>query len=178
MERLSKLLKRLFLIIGSIILVGGVLLLGLTLWGSVSQIEELEAAKANWAARPFTRYHVVIEQSGFGTCRQDFEMENEVITIVFENGCGSRSPHTITDLFNDIESTLTSHECGPNGCECDGVKSVTVVYHEQLGYPMSIDYHFKKKWLTVERLLSFGQVGCTLVGYSFVDYSVAVTPLP
>jgi len=144
---------------------------------AANQIGKLETARANWEARPFTRYRLIIEPGSdfcLGCCGEDVEIENEVVTTVFEAHCGAT--RTITDLFNDIETTITRRECGPNGCACDGIVSVEAVYHAQLGYPLRIRTYFEKDWSTAPDPFEM-ILGCTFMGISLPEIKVTLTPL-
>jgi hypothetical protein len=142
-------------------------------WTVANQLKELDTVRAKWEARTFTRYRLVIETTSLRDCREDVEVKDEVVTTIFENSCGAT--RTITDLFNYVESTITSRECGPNGCECDGVISVEAAYHPQLGYPLSMHTYLKKDWTTAPYPL--GPFGCLLIGRSLPDDTITLTPL-
>jgi hypothetical protein len=78
-----------------------------------AQIQELEAAKTRWAAHPFSRYRLVRkDSSAIQSCQLDVEIRDEKTITVFQSTCGS-STGTVTDIFNEIESTITRRKCGP-----------------------------------------------------------------
>jgi hypothetical protein len=53
-------------------------------------------------------------------------------------------------VFDYIEAEIGRiGECGPNGCACDGGRTIDVVYDTALGYPKRIDIGSYKDWSTV-----------------------------
>lgn len=118
-------------------------------WGT----PELKAARARWAARPFSHYRMALEYGLLGYCRQIVEVENERVVAVPQNTC-SNPPPTVDDLFDRIERDLAtiSGRCGPNGCACDGTIVVTAAYDAQFGYPhaKSVYLNQRARWLFLD----------------------------
>jgi hypothetical protein len=99
---------------------------------------DLSAARARWAARPFSHYRLALKYGTLGYCRQIVEVDRERVVAELENTCSKPAP-TVSELFNRIERDLKtlSGSCGPNGCECDGTVVVVADYDSTLGYPQA-----------------------------------------
>jgi len=180
-----------------------------TAWGQSWQLRALDMARERWAARSFSSYYLTINVSiwneGTGsdlfsgvepgglitTCRYEAEVIDEAVVTTIENTCASTTwgepifsihvPETVTGLFNEIERTITEHECGPNGCICDGFIGVDVSYDRRLGYPKTVKESRKQEYLLFLNDLSlFTTWGCTLVGWGLwlPEYKVTLVPIP
>jgi hypothetical protein len=56
-------------------------------------------------------------------------------------------PHLdANEVFEGIEASIYHHQCGPNGCRCDGTLHVDVDYDSQYGYPTRIQSDFRHDW--------------------------------
>jgi hypothetical protein len=98
----------------------------------------LALAEHRWAARPFSRYRLVLRAASW--CRVDAEIHDEQVVHVFENTCPG-DPRTVSDLFEQIkrlDSDPNRVYCAPGGCECTEVRSVTAEYDAELGFPRAI----------------------------------------
>jgi hypothetical protein len=98
----------------------------------------LVLAEHRWAARPFSRYRLVLRAASW--CRVDAEIHDERIVRVFENSCPG-DPRTVSDLFAQIkqlDSDPNRVYCAPDGCECTEVRFLTVEYDGELGFPRAI----------------------------------------
>ena len=183
-----KLHTRWLILGGAVVLIAGLWWTGPLAWkraqeraaarATTAQLQELEAAKARWAARPFSRYRLAVQaDSSLARCAQDLEVHGTEPAIVLENTCPSTL--TMEDLLASIESTITARECGPNGCECDGFVAIDVVYDQQWGYPRSIRRFLQEDWTTRPWPLRdlFRSRGCTLVGIVFYEFTVTIRDL-
>jgi hypothetical protein len=103
-----------------------------------ARARELAQAEHRWAARPFSRYRLVLRAASW--CRTDVEVQNERIVQVFENSCPV-APLSVSDLFGQIAQLDREPDrvfCAPDGCECTEVRLVQADYDTQLGFPRSI----------------------------------------
>jgi hypothetical protein len=98
---------------------------------------ELEAARALWAARPFSRYRLALEIGTLG-CKQELEVDGERVVAVRKNTCHAVA-FTVSQIFDAIERDIRTRNgrCGTNGCGCDGVQQVEATYDSRLGFPVS-----------------------------------------
>ena len=98
---------------------------------------ELDAARARWAARPFSRYRLALEIGSLG-CKQELEVDGERVVAVRKNTCHAVE-FTVSQIFDAIERDIRTRNgrCGTNGCGCDGVQQVEAIYDSRLGFPVS-----------------------------------------
>ena len=111
-------------------------------------LNDLEAAKARWAASGITDYRITVEfQYPYSSCKKDFEVRGSSISYKYKDTCrfgGAITPNrnndwpTIDVLFSRIEDSLKNPQCGPNGCVCDGPIELGAVYDPERGYPQQI----------------------------------------
>lgn len=122
-----------------VVLVGCAALIGITLIAFSGNTRQdtrrtLSEARARWAARPFVRYQMHVQD----ICEQDITVEGTRVIQSSRTRCGLRG-RTIDDLFKLIERDETvSYSCVANGCTCDDVISVQASYDLQFGYPTAI----------------------------------------
>jgi hypothetical protein len=151
-----------------------------------SRLGELEQARARWETRPFSSYHLTIQfypRDG-SVCEQAFEVNEPAQAKILGNTCASSltvdnimnflgSRISIPGLFDYIEAEIGRvRECGPNGCACDGARTIDAVYDSELGYPKRIEIRFQRDW-TTQRL----QLGCSTIGW-FTPGPATVTVKP
>lgn len=99
------------------------------------RVRERTAAEARWAARPFARYRLVLQDR---FCHQDVEIHGDQVVTVFRNTC-EHPAWTIADLFRLIARDQTvSIPCIAMGCACDDILTVRATYDPTLGYPQTI----------------------------------------
>jgi hypothetical protein len=171
-------------LIGSFALPLGFGMVGLSFWRTPMQ--DLAAARASWAGRPFERYHLVLEEfRGIGSCRQEIEVAGDRVAAVLQNTCPHPARTTVSDLFDRIEYYHTQRPCGPNGCDCDGAVGAQVVYDTLLGYPQQLHIASQRasRWQHTaywkNRLQNGGRLKCVLAGYRGPRFSiVSLTPVP
>jgi hypothetical protein len=134
--------------------------------GGPAYASDLAAAKARWAARPFSAYRLVVrEQTNASSCRQAVEVRDEKIDRVLENRCVRLPSWTVTNLFTWAEqSSDPASRCYPSAitCVCHKTYSLRADYDPLLGYPRSIIHawslrlnwaylgHWKRLWRTGE----------------------------
>jgi hypothetical protein len=97
---------------------------------------ELAAARARWAARPFTSYRMVIVDL---RCRMQIEVAGERVVSTTPSNCpqGSRS---VDELFQLIERDGTvGIACAYSNCSCDDVYHIRAHFDPQLGFPLRIE---------------------------------------
>ena len=172
------------LLAGTGLLISNVILLEIALLTAdlerATAKKQLEIAKSLWTARNLNHYRLVVVKSehprSSDQCQQDIEIQDEKVITVFQDTCKdslfvkrviSEQPSlTITDLFHQIEHYTSKRQCGPNGCQCDGVIRANVVYDTQFGYPHTMSIELKpfpyQNWIWT----------CTLVGFSSKKFSV------
>lgn len=150
----------------------------------------LEAAKAQWAASGITDYHIVVTfERPYNSCQQDFDVRGTDISYKHKDSCsvggavigrpGIAYP-TVDNLFTRIETSLTTPQCGPNGCLCDGPIEVTASYDAELGYPLEIIYTLRQDLRTRDlqywlALLDGSLANCPQVTY--LGQTIRVTSL-
>ncbi len=171
-----------------------ILFIAFLVFRQAEPINDLETAKARWAASGITDYRIVVEyKRPYSTCLQDFDVRRTTISHKHKDTCriggavtGNRSTTwpTVADLFDRIENGQNSPQCGPNGCICDGPIEMTVTYDPQYGYPTQINYTLRQDlrnrdlgyWLA---MLDGSLANCPQVTYIGQTLSVtSVTPLP
>lgn len=144
---------------------------------SASQLAE---ARSRWAARPFTRYRLIVERSDglSGVCDYAIEVTGQAVTTVSHNTC-VEPPETVDGLLGWIERTNANPPCGPNGCACDGPILAQADYDAQLGYPREIVVSTTPSARSWNLIDLFSGRGCTRVGFIGPRRRVhALTPLP
>lgn len=117
-------------------------------------LSALEAAKAQWAASGITDYRIVVTfERPYTTCQQDFDVRGTDINYKHKDTCSVGAAvivrpaavyPTVENLFARIEDSLTTPQCGPNGCICDGPIEVTASYDADHGYPLEIVYTLRQ----------------------------------
>jgi hypothetical protein len=151
----------------------------------------LAAAKARWAARPFTRYQLEVqEETDASSCRQTVEVHDEKIARVLANRCVRLPSWTVSNLFTWAEQpSEPSSRCYPSAITCVCLKSYSLraSYDPLLGYPRSITHawslslnwaylgHWKRLWRTGE-LPACANVARFVEGHISVSV-VALTPI-
>ena len=154
------------------------------------QVAELERAKGAWEDRPFSRYRLSIEDPDGSLphgdrvgipidCRQVVEVDGDRVVKTLVNTCGV--PPDVMEVFDIIERTIYHHQCGPNGCRCDGTVHLDVVYDPEYGYPVRVRRFITHDWTTIQwppiAIVSMGGL-CTMMGFGDISgVSVSVTPL-
>lgn len=104
------------------------------------RISELLAARQKWLQRPVAGYAIELERrEGALSCFQSFEMTAEGEIEQLQGDCRGE-PWSVEHMFDEIEQYLTSVNCPPNGCACDGRIIVEATYDPQLGYPTELRY--------------------------------------
>jgi hypothetical protein len=170
------------------------------------QLRSLQDARGRWATRSFSDYHLSVDvkywSSGNTTtivrtgnairvvdigelvehCAYTLEIENDDLIATTRNSCSS-TPLYVGDFFQEIEQTITQHQCGPNGCRCDGFIDVDVVYDSESGFPKTMKISLKQEHhLSTFLADPHGLLpsGCTMVGWGLVlpEYSLTLTPHP
>jgi Family of unknown function (DUF6174) len=140
--------------------------LGALLLKQPSIDDQLTAARARWATRPFSNYRLVVEeQINAGRCGQDVRVQDEQIREVFGNGCVRQANWTIDNLFTWAEQHGDyKSRCYPSDvtCVCFSIYTTHVSFDPQLGYPQSVTYpwelepnwgyanHWRRLWLNGE----------------------------
>ncbi len=171
-----------------------VLLIAALVFRQADPINDLQTAKAKWAANGISDYRIVVEyKRPYLTCLQDFEVRETYIGYKYKDTCnmgsgvtGNRSTTwpTVANLFDRIEAAQTNPQCGPNGCVCDGPIEVTAVYDPQYGYPQQITYTLRQDlrsrdlayWLA---MLDGSLANCPQVTYIGQTISViSLVPIP
>jgi hypothetical protein len=128
MPRLAALLGGAVLLLGAL---GGYALLGR---GS-DTLRALSEARARWAARPFARYSMRVQD----ICEQEVTVEGLRVVESTRTFCAMRG-RSIDDLFRLIERDQTvTYTCVMRGCTCNDVMSVSASYDPTLGYPTAIE---------------------------------------
>jgi hypothetical protein len=152
---------------------------------------QLAAARARWAARPFSSYRLVVdEETNDGHCGLDVRVQDEQIRQVFRNGCG-RLPNWTLNLFTWAEQHADyKSRCYPSDvtCVCFSIYTTRTSFDPQLGYPQSVSYRwelepnwgYRNHW---RRLWSEGELPtCRNISRRAGDHItvtvVAMTPLP
>ena len=85
----------------------------------------------------------------------------------------------VNEVFEGIEALIYHHQCGPNGCRCDGTLHIKVDYDEAYGYPTRIETQFRHDWTTIRWLpieIATLFEGCFLRGPIDPDYPLKITP--
>lgn len=168
-------------ILAAIIVVTTVLALG-GAWLGLARPSEFAAAQARWSKRPFSCYRLVVDQVSPITCHYDVDIHTEKVVTTFQNTC-PQPLMTVSDMFNVIGSQLRKHECGPNGCDCDGPIGILAKYDAQFGYPTQWEIRTRPelRWQSLfgwKQLFS-ANVYCTLIGFIGQKVTVSsLTPLP
>lgn len=186
MKPLSKpLFLRLIFILG-LVLVGGISLLGLTLWQNSATIRDLAPAKSRWAARSFSHYQIALRAAGHPRprdCRHALDIQNEKVVQVLQNTCGDMLPEsTITDLFGVVEGNQQMAGLPVLASDTTGIIHVDAIYDVDLGYPHQVEIRVDpnapwQHWDYLHRVLA-GDRG--LLGFDpSITYTVlSLTPLP
>ena len=152
----------------------------------LAKLGELEQARALWQARPFSGYRLLIQLQPFGgsACEQVFEVHEPAQTNMLSDTCSGRydsyllkslgSHTTVPGLFDYIKAEIGRvGECGPNGCACDGGRTIDVIYAIDLGYPKRVEERFEKDWPTKEWARA-----CSVIGWSSPSpFTVSVNPI-
>lgn len=99
------------------------------------QTEKVQHQRQLWNAQKITKYKLKI---GFilYDCVQEVIIESNHTPQIIKDCLDSRLM-TISQLFNQIETVLGMHACGPNGCDCDGPYIIEAVYDEKYHFPKS-----------------------------------------
>jgi hypothetical protein len=164
---------------------GGLIFCGLLVIGAMtllpSDTHDLANARGRWAARTFSRYRLVVDSYELLPCFYEVEIHDEHVATVFQSTCPGQPP-TVSSLFAMIARTLDRHQCGPNGCECDGPIGVDAVHDAQLGYPHQLIIRSKpeRRWLYAGYWMKMVLGGsCTTAGHIGEKIRVvSLTPLP
>jgi hypothetical protein len=128
MLRLAALLGGVVLLIGG---AAGYALLG----GESDTLRALREARSRWAARPFARYSMHLQD----ICEQELTVEGIRVVKASDSPCSVRG-RSIDDLFHLIERDQTvTYSCVMRGCTCNDVMSVSASYDPTLGYPTAIE---------------------------------------
>ncbi len=156
------------------------------------QVAELKRAKGDWEDRPFARYRLSIEDpvgslthgdrvgiSYIEDCRQVVEVDGDRVVKTLVNTCGV--PPDVMEVFDSIERALYHHQCGPNGCRCDGTVHLDVVYDPEYGYPVRVRRFVGHDWTTIHwpplAIVTMGGA-CTAAGFGDVlGVRLSVTPV-
>jgi Family of unknown function (DUF6174) len=154
-----------------------------------SKLSELEQAKARWETRPFSSYRLLIQLQPHGgsACETAFEVNEPAQTKTLSDTCsalydsyllkslGSRT--SVPGLFDYIAAEIgRMGECGPNGCACDGGRTIDVVYDTDFGYPKRVEERlewFEKAWPTKEPAQPCSAMGPSLPS----PFTVSVNPI-
>jgi hypothetical protein len=159
----------------TILLTSGIAIFAKSTFFSNTSINQLAAAKKNWAAQNVTHYRLTLNYSQHD-CQQEVEIKEQKVIAVNQNTCSTIPPQTVTDLFTQIESAANGEECGPNGCACDGPVRIDAIYDAKYGYPNQLDFRLKpeQRWLYFDywRTQFLGEY-CTLIG--FVNRKITVS---
>ncbi len=117
-------------------------------------INDLETAKARWAATGITDYRMVIEyKRPYFNCQIDFDVRGTTVSHKNKDTCrmgsavtGNRTTTlpTVEGLFKQLEAEQQGSLCGPNGCICDGPIEMSVVYDPERGFPTQITYTLRQ----------------------------------
>lgn len=97
------------------------------------QTEKVQYQRQLWNAQKISKYKLKI---GFVDCIQEVIVENNHAPQIIKD-CSESRFITISQLFNQIETVLGMHACGPNGCDCDGPYIIEAVYDEKYHFPKS-----------------------------------------
>jgi len=185
MVSLSKPLVCWALLIGGLVGVFGCVALSLLFEPAANPVNivELATARSRWAARPFSKYRILIEDDN-GQCHQDAAVQDETVVTGFHNDC--RIPlRTVTSLFSLIEGVQPSrYRCVDYGCACDTVMSVYTVYDAQLGYPTEImfQWNVQANWRHLDYWKYTWSMGhpppCRVSNYRQTTTVLSLTPIP
>jgi hypothetical protein len=127
---------------------GALLALGFGLYGATSgqrsRADAFLTARDAWAARPFRRYRMVIEQRWSSIvaspCRQQLDVDGRVVVKVELLSCleySYFSPQPVDALLDQLAPRLLGRECDGGDCAC-GRFSADVEYDAALGYSMTL----------------------------------------
>jgi hypothetical protein len=151
-----------------------------------AKLSELEQTRALWEAQPFASYRLLIQLPAYGgsVCEKAFEVHEPAQIKTLSDTCDSRDNYHVMNVLGDRTSvpglfdyikTEIGHvgECGPNGCACDGGRTIDVVYDTGLGYPKRVGEGLKKDWTTQSL-----PRGCTAMGPLLPSpFTVSVNPI-
>ena len=167
-----------------------ILFIVLSVFRQYDPINDLETAKARWAATGITDYRIVVQyKRPYSSCLQDFDVRSTNIGRKHKDTCNMGGPafgrpHTtlpsVADLFARIENGQNNPPCGPNGCICDGPIEMAVTYDPERGYPTQITYTLRQDlrnrdlgyWLA---MLDGSLANCPQVTY--IGQTISVTSL-
>jgi Family of unknown function (DUF6174) len=146
-----------------------------TFFGDTSS-NRLEEAQKKWNAQDISHYRLTLNYTSHDNCQQEVEIKDEKVIAVRQNNCLTIPTQTITELFQQIQSSADGTKCGPNGCACDGPVDVNATYDSEYGYPRQLEMELapKKRWLYLDYWRNQVQgKSCTLIG--FVNQKVTVS---
>lgn len=108
-------------------------------------VQQREAARARWAARPFSSYRIAIRiEFGGNTCTQELETRGEQLHRILTNNCRLSwlGLSTVARLFEVSELLDRPTPCysSMQSCACYRVRQGSIPYDSQLGYPTTVVY--------------------------------------
>ncbi|MDZ7963211.1 MAG: DUF6174 domain-containing protein [Aulosira sp. DedQUE10] len=137
----------------------------------------LAEAQKKWNAQNVSHYRLTLHYSSFhDNCQQEVEIKDEKVIAVKQNTCPTIPAQTITELFEQIESSADGTKCGPNGCACDGPVDVNATYDAQYGYPLQLEMELapNKRWLYLDYWRNQVQgLPCTMIG--FINQKITIS---
>jgi hypothetical protein len=141
--------------------------LGFRLGRTMLRQAEMNKSLDAWHENAPAHYTLTLERQSdaHSPCQQTFDISENAVVVLVEDTCGdvwAHEPLTVDALFDRVRHDLRTKTCGPNGCVCDGVVTLQVIYHETWGYPVSLttDLQPSHRWLYPEDWITF-KAGCT-----------------
>lgn len=153
-------------------------------------LARLADARAQWASNGLSDYRIIVEyELPLYSCQQDLDVRNGEVDYRNQDSCrmtpvlganqGIMEMLTVNGLFARVEQAVTTPECGPNGCVCDGPITVDVTYDAEMGYPQVLNYRLapEDRWRSLEFWLAqiSGSPPCPPASY--IGQIITVTSL-
>jgi hypothetical protein len=134
-------------------------------------LSALDAARAHWDARPFTRYQLIANYTrGFTICNQEVYVEGDrVVFIIRAQNCDTQTPlpniqyPSVSDIFNYLQAQAAQLARQTN-CLPQRQLGVKGIYDNQFGYPVraEIGWIFNSRWSL--NLLGFNTLNPACIG--------------
>ena len=184
-------------------------------------LDELAKQQKMWLESDITHYLLVIEDIPDGNmdsrctwemeviegattvnhtfeCSSTFEMDGRLVSVHKAGFTQLDKAKSVSDIFHILEEKMSTQQCGPNGCDCDGYYDHKIEYHPEYGYPATVNEVMRlERNLIIDKLECFrtsimsfqnkifGQdniiyvcKACTALGYGLNQYNISVAPIP